>query len=266
MVLANAAKEKSVKGGRGTAHQCWLSQKTIAERVEYSVPSVQRALRTLNVKGLALSKFGADHRGYRIFSEFYLNINGEPIESFAERCGITWRAKPLKHQNEGKDRGRLNINETPPTHQPDAASTFNRENNRERARAKRRLVELPADWRLPDDWRRTLLTEFDATDQQLEKLAKRFHNHYRNLAKLRDRRTENWFAKLRQWCLRDLSLRSPDSSSSELSEDAWAAQVKFWLESRFWHPGIGAAPNEIGCRVPHSVLAKFGLGPAHEAA
>src|SRR5262249_54583995 len=114
--------------------------------------------------------------------------------------------------------------------------------------------------------RRRLLSEFEATDQQLEKVAKRFHNHYRNLAKPRDRRSDNWFAKLRQWCLTDLLPRSPDSSSSGLSEDAWAAQVKFWLESNFWHPGNGPAPNEIGCRVPHSVLEKFGLGPAHEAA
>jgi len=56
--LAKTSQRREGKvGQRGSraAHQCWLSQKTIAERVEYSVPSVQRALRTLNVKGLALT-------------------------------------------------------------------------------------------------------------------------------------------------------------------------------------------------------------------
>src|SRR5262249_40735209 len=103
MVLSNAAKEKQIEGGTGTAHQCWLSQETIAERAEWSVPSVQRALRILNLKGLVLSKFGYDRRGYRTCSQFYLNINGEPPERFAERCGISWRATPPKHHSDGKE-------------------------------------------------------------------------------------------------------------------------------------------------------------------
>ena len=271
LVLADAAKEKEIVGGTGTAHQCGLSQETIAERVECSIPSVQRALRVLNVDGRILSKFAADGRGYRRLSTFYLNVNGEPSDSFASRCGITWRATPPKHQNDGKASGRLNIIREAPTHHSDVASVSNREKNRERARANNRLqsTELAEDWALPQDWRDRLREEFEATNEQLEKLAKRFHNHYRNIAKPKDRRRENWFAQLRQWCLDDLPARKGGGLAhppEEFPDEVWCAHVKFWVEHQFWNDGIGPAPDKPGCRAPQRILEQFGLQRSQQAA
>lgn len=271
VVLANAAKDKLIVGGRGTAHQCWLSQATIAQRAECSVPSVQRALRTLNLKGFVLSRFGSDRRGYRTFSEFYLNVNVEPIDCFAERCSIAWRAMASKHQSDGKAGKRLDINGSTPIHHRDVASTLNRELNRERAPSKgrSRSTELPKDWMLSEDERRDVRAEFDATDEEIERLARRFQNHYWNIAKPKDRRRENWFAQFRQWCLEDLPMRK-GSGQADIEEgftdDAWCTHVKFWVEHNIWNDGIGPAPDKAGCRVPKRILDQFGLGRARPAA
>jgi hypothetical protein len=275
MVLADAAKEKVIDGGTGTAHQCFMEQATVAERAEYSVPSVQRALDLLSDKGLVLRKFRHDKRtGYRISSEFFLNTNNEPIHAFAARCCVEWKPSPAKtpkHHFDGKASRGLNIIREAPTPQNDVASTSNRDSNRESARAKRssRTTELAPGLTLPDEWRQMARTEFDATDEQIERLWKRFHNHYRHIAKPKARRCRNWLAKFRDWCLEDLPNKKGGGQacpSNGLSDDAWSAQVKFWVETRFWNPAIGAAPNEAGCRVPRPVLEKFGLAAKQQAA
>jgi hypothetical protein len=270
LVLADAAKEKPIEGGTGSAHQCTLSQDTIAERGEWSIASVQRALRLLNLKGLVLSKFGSDGRGYRTFSHFYLNINGEPPEGFAERCGIKWRATPPKHHSNGKEGAAYPSTGTCLSIRPDVASTLNREKNRERARAKRRVrsTELPANWTLPDDLGCSLRMEFEVTDEQLATLAKRFLNHYRNIAKPKDRRHHDWPARLRQWCLTDLPPRRQGGERDrvELSNEHWAAHVRGWIDLGHWHFGLGPAPDQAGCRAPSEVLAAFGIARGRSAA
>ena len=276
MALADAAKEKSIAQGTGTAHQCFLAQATLAERVEYSVPSVQRALDVLNDNGLVFRKFCYSKRtGYRTSSEFFLNTNNEPLHAFAARCRIEWKPSPPKapkHHFDGNASQGLNIIGSATKHHGDVASkSSNRDLNRERARAKSssRTTELPQDWTLPDEWRQLARKEFEATDEQIERLGKRFHHYYRHVAMPKARRCHNWPAKFRQWCLQDLpekKLAGQTYPPDGLSDDAWSAQVKFWVETRFWNPAIGPAPNEAGCRAPHPVLEKFGLAPAQQAA
>lgn len=268
MVLADAAKEKPIERGTGTAHQCCLKQSTVADDAEYSVPTVQRALDVLNDTGRVLRKFRHDKdTGYRSACDFFLNTNNEPIHAFAGRCGIDWkpsRAKTPKHHFDVKATRGLNIIHEAPTPQNDVASTSNRDlTGRERARrGVSRATELPQEGTLPDECRQMARAEFEATNAQIEALWKRFHNHYRNLAKPRDRRHHNWLAKFRQWCLDDLPARKPSAGDQELSDDHWSAHVKGWIELGRWHPTLGEAPDRPGCRAPQAILEKFGLARA----
>jgi hypothetical protein len=264
LVLADAAAEKPVVGGRGVAHQCTLSQDTIARRSEASSRTVQRAMRTLDLAGHVLSKFKTDARGYRSCATFFLNVDAEAVERFVERCGITWRRQPPIRQNDGQDGACLAARMDEPTRQIGGAS-LNREMNRERVRAngRARPMELPGDWGLTDDQRRDRLSRYEVTDADFDRLVRRFVHHYRHVAGPRQRRHHNWLARFDAWCMRDLRQRVV---RGELSVELWMMHLRGWRDLRVWPPNLGPAPDQRGCRAPPAAFDQVGLQRTRSAA
>jgi hypothetical protein len=279
LVLADAAKLKAIEGGRGQAHQCILARETIAARVECSVASVQRALVVLNNTGLVVRKSRHDKRGYNSSREFFLNVDNEPIETFAKRCGaewefIEWKLSPPEAHFELQATPRLKLILTPPEAHSEPASTLNRDLNREgvragahaRAKERSKATELPENWTPSEDLVLTLLREVEAKREDIEQIAKRFCNHYRHLAKHRNRKCANWPARFWEWCVKDLPAKKQVVAERKLADEAWVSHVRGWVEVRIWHPGIGPTPGQPGCRAPTHILAQFGLAPVDQAA
>jgi hypothetical protein len=101
---------------------CWFRYDTLAGRAGCSEATVPRALDRLNDAGLVLRKARYDRRGWVTCTDFFLNVNDEPIEQFAARLGLMWcRAEKStkadsqpEPQNEVQEGRRLTLILQPP--------------------------------------------------------------------------------------------------------------------------------------------------------
>jgi hypothetical protein len=89
LVLAEAAMAKPMAGGEGQAHQCTLSNATIAEQASVSLPTAERAIAALEDRGLIARTLRYDARGRRTSSTTFLNVAGEAPDAFRARVGAS---------------------------------------------------------------------------------------------------------------------------------------------------------------------------------
>lgn len=273
--LADAAKSHPIPGGVGEAEQCWPEQSTIKKWSGQSIPTIQRALRQLNVDGHVLSKFTHGSGGRRKHSRFFLNVCKESPEVFAKRCGIKWRAAPFPtHRGDGKENGALPITVMAPTHHSDGASLNRQGNHKERERARRSQIQrtvLAANWEPPAELIGKMQATFDVSTDVLHSLGLRFRNYYvleRPGAKIAD-----WPAKFESWCHREAARETwPRKAGNsirrrdDIDDDAWTGHVNFWRTNGHWNPQLGPEPDQPGCRAPRHVLETLGGTQAQRAA
>jgi hypothetical protein len=243
---------------------CFLSEKTIAERVQCSISTVYRSLQQLEAFGLLTRTQRRTARGYRSSDQFTLAMLAKP--DAVQPVNLTAR------------NGRLPVNLTEPTGQIDGARV-NQCSNHKREKAteqqapslyQQTFEKLPDDWTLPADWRRWTRIHFKATDEVVTRSAARFHARYRRPgweAKIRD--AGSWFAAWQMWCYRerDFTRRTNDQPAAGADDDAALVRederrkLRAFVEKGFWPAIFGSRPDEPGCRIPPDILAEFGLGP-----
>jgi hypothetical protein len=128
---------------------------------------------------------------------------------------------------------------------------------------------LPDDWTLPAEWRRWTHIHFEATDEAIDRSARRFHIHHRKPGREAKFRAAggSWFHAWQMWCCaeRNFAPRTdgiPRLGNAEQLKANQRLTVQKFVESggKHWW-GSGPRPGEPGCRIPLDILAEFGFAP-----